>query len=113
VKTRGIKMKINLCPKMESAFTLLGKRWIGIIIHVLLDGPKRFKDLTEIIPSISQKMLSERLKELENEGLLERIVIDDTPVKVIYQLTDKGKSLERVMKEVGIWANTYCAREEE
>ncbi|WP_226666670.1 winged helix-turn-helix transcriptional regulator [Metabacillus litoralis] len=104
-------MKLNLCPKMESAFRLLGKRWIGIIIHVLLDGPKRFKDLTEIIPSISQKMLSERLKELENEGLLERIVIDDTPVKVIYQLTDKGKMLEGVMLEVGKWANTFCETE--
>jgi DNA-binding HxlR family transcriptional regulator len=106
-------MKINLCPKMESAFRLLGKRWIGIIIHVLLDGPKRFKDLTEIIPSISQKMLSERLKELENEGLLERIVYDETPVKVIYQLTKKGKHLQGVMNEVGIWANTYCTPEED
>jgi DNA-binding HxlR family transcriptional regulator len=106
-------MKINLCPKMESAFSLLGKRWNGIIIHVLLDGPKRFKDLTEIIPSISQKMLSERLKEMENEGLLERIVIDDTPVKVIYQLTNKGKSLEGVMNEVGKWANIYCTPEED
>lgn len=106
-------MKINLCPKMESALSLIGKRWVGIIIHVLLDGPKRFKDLTEIIPSISQKMLSERLKELENEGLLERTVIDETPVKVIYQLTEKGKNLEGVMKEVGIWANTYCAPEED
>ncbi|KKI88663.1 HxlR family transcriptional regulator [Bacillus sp. SA1-12] len=106
-------MSINLCPKMESAFRLLGKRWIGIIIHVLLDGPKRFKDLTDIIPSISQKMLSERLKELENEGLLERIVIDETPVKVIYQLTDKGKSLEGVVREIGIWANRYCVPEED
>lgn len=106
-------MKINLCPKMESAFRLLGKRWNGIIIHVLLDGPKRFKDLTEIIPNISQKMLSERLKELENEGLLDRKVIDDTPVKVFYQLTDKGKKLEGVMNEVGVWANQYCIPESE
>ncbi|WP_226530558.1 winged helix-turn-helix transcriptional regulator [Metabacillus niabensis] len=102
-------MKINLCPKLETAFRLLGKRWIGIIIHVLLDGPKRFKDLTDIIPSISQKMLSERLKELENEGLVERIVIDETPVKVIYQLTNKGRSLKGVVKEVGIWADTFCS----
>lgn len=106
-------MKINLCPKMESAFRLLGKRWIGIIIHVLLDGPKRFKDLTAIIPNISQKMLSERLKELENEGLIERNVIDEAPVIVIYQLTDKGKNLKGVMNEVGLWANQYCSPEEE
>jgi DNA-binding HxlR family transcriptional regulator len=106
-------LKINLCPKMESAFRLLGKRWIGIIIHVLLDGPKRFKDLTDIIPSISQKMLSERLKELENEGLVKRIVIDDTPVKVIYELTEKGKDLEGVMNEIGIWANKHCFEQKE
>ncbi|MFD2214396.1 winged helix-turn-helix transcriptional regulator [Metabacillus endolithicus] len=106
-------MKINLCPKMESAFRLLGKRWIGIIIHVLLDGPKRFKDLTDIIPSISQKMLSERLKELENEGLLKRIVIDDTPVKVIYELTEKGKDLTGVINEIGIWANKHCFEQKE
>lgn len=105
-------MKINLCPKLETAFRLLGKRWTGIIVHVLLDGPKRFKDLTEIIPSISQKMLSERLKELENEGLVERLVIDDIPVKVIYQLTVKGRSLEGVVKEIGIWADTFCSIEE-
>jgi DNA-binding HxlR family transcriptional regulator len=108
-----MRLNNNLCPKMASAFQVLGKRWNGMIIHVLLDSPKRFKDLTEIIPSISQKMLSERLKELENEGLLERIVIDETPVKVIYQLTDKGKSLENVLREIGKWANIYCDREEE
>ncbi|MDQ0228906.1 winged helix-turn-helix transcriptional regulator [Metabacillus malikii] len=97
-----------LCPKMESAFRLLGKRWNGIIIHVLLDGPKRFKDLTEIIPNISQKMLSERLKELESEGLLERLVIAETPVKVIYRLTEKGARLQTVMNELKDWANLFC-----
>ncbi len=106
-------MKIQLCPKMETAFRLLGKRWIGIIIHVLLDGPKRFKDLTEIIPGISEKMLSERLKELEQAGLVERIVYDETPVKVTYQLTKKGVSLEGVMKELNKWANTFCTPKED
>ncbi|MFC0274878.1 winged helix-turn-helix transcriptional regulator [Metabacillus herbersteinensis] len=106
-------MKIGLCPKMESAFSLLGKRWTGIIVHVLLDGPKRFKDLTDTIPSISQKMLAERLKELENEGLIERVVLAETPVKVIYQLTEKGNSLEGVMREVQLWANQYCQKGED
>ncbi len=79
-----------MCPKMESAFSLLGKRWNGLIIHVLMDGPKRFKDMTETIPTISQKMLAERLKELEQNEIVERQVLPETPVKVIYKLTDKG-----------------------
>lgn len=74
----------TMCPKMESAFSLLGKRWNGLIIHVLMDGPKRFKEITETIPMISQKMLAERLKELEQNEIVERQVLPETPVKVIY-----------------------------
>ncbi|MGD6794932.1 winged helix-turn-helix transcriptional regulator [Metabacillus indicus] len=105
-------MESNLCPKMEKAFGFLGKRWTGLIVHVLLDGPKRFKDLTDTIPSISQKMLVERLKELESAGIVERVVIPDTPVKVTYQLTEMGYSLEKVMIEVKEWADKFCLGEE-
>ncbi|MEK3808595.1 MULTISPECIES: winged helix-turn-helix transcriptional regulator [unclassified Metabacillus] len=105
-------MESNLCPKMEKAFGFLGKRWTGLIVHVLLDGPKRFKDLTDTIPSISQKMLVERLKELESAGIVERVVIPDTPVKVTYKLTEMGYSLEKVMDEVKEWADKYCLGEE-
>ncbi|MGD6815910.1 winged helix-turn-helix transcriptional regulator [Metabacillus sp. 84] len=101
-------MKFPNCPHVEFAFKLLGKRWNGMIVHVLMDGPKRFKDLSEIIPSISQKMLAERLKELENTEMVERIVYPETPVKVIYQLTEKGMALKNVMKEIQIWGNRYC-----
>ncbi|MBS2969258.1 helix-turn-helix transcriptional regulator [Metabacillus sp. KIGAM252] len=101
-------MKFPNCPHVEFAFKLLGKRWNGMIVHVLIDGPKRFKDLSEIIPSISQKMLAERLKELEAADMIERIVYPETPVKVIYKLTEKGMALENVMKEVQIWGNRYC-----
>ncbi|MGG4490530.1 winged helix-turn-helix transcriptional regulator [Metabacillus idriensis] len=104
-------MESNLCPKMEKAFGFLGKRWTGLIIHVMLDGPKRFKDLTDTIPSISQKMLVERLKELESAGIVQRVVIPDTPVKVTYQLTEMGHSLEKVMIEVKEWADRYCFEE--
>ncbi|KZZ84287.1 winged helix-turn-helix transcriptional regulator [Bacillus sp. SJS] len=101
-------MKFSNCPHIEFAFKLLGKRWNGMIVHVLMDGPKRFKDLSEIIPSISQKMLAERLKELEAADMIKRIVYPETPVKVIYKLTEKGMALENVMKEVQIWGNRYC-----
>ncbi|MFN2745726.1 MULTISPECIES: winged helix-turn-helix transcriptional regulator [Bacillus] len=104
-------MGFTMCPKMEAAFSLLGKRWNGLIIHVLLDGPKRFKDLTEMIPMISQKMLAERLKELEQGGIVERQVLPETPVKVIYQLTGKGAALEPVLHEIQKWAEHHCDAE--
>ncbi|WP_338711955.1 winged helix-turn-helix transcriptional regulator [Bacillus pumilus] len=105
-------MEFQLCPHIQQAFLLLGKRWNGLIIHVLLDGPKRFKDMTDIIPSISQKMLAERLKELEQERIIERTVLPETPVKVIYCLTEKGNALNNVFHEVSRWAAEYTESHE-
>ncbi|MBD1379031.1 winged helix-turn-helix transcriptional regulator [Metabacillus arenae] len=96
-----------VCPNIEFAFQLLGKRWNGILIYVLLEGPKRFNELTSIIPSISQKMLAERLKELELYGVVERHVLPEIPVKVVYQLTEKGMGIENVLKEAKNWAEQY------
>jgi DNA-binding HxlR family transcriptional regulator len=107
-KKRVNEMGFELCPKVEIALSLLGKRWNGMIIHVLLDGPKRFKDLNEMIPHISQKMLAERLKELEQEGIIHREVLPETPVKVIYQLTEKGEELQPVLSEIAAWADKNC-----
>ncbi|WP_264189850.1 winged helix-turn-helix transcriptional regulator [Bacillus carboniphilus] len=96
-----------ICPTIECAFSLLGKRWVGLIIHVLLEEPKRFKDLTTIIPTISQKMLADRLKELESHGIVVRKVYPETPVKIEYELTERGKALKPVMKEIKLWSNKY------
>ncbi|ALC81318.1 MULTISPECIES: winged helix-turn-helix transcriptional regulator [Bacillus] len=104
-------MGFELCPKVEIALSLLGKRWNGMIIHVLLHGPKRFKDLNEMIPHISQKMLAERLKELEQEGIIKRDVLPETPVKVIYHLTEKGEELKPVLSEIATWADKNCVPE--
>jgi DNA-binding HxlR family transcriptional regulator len=98
---------LHLCPKFEAAFSLLGKRWTGLIVHVLLRGPLRFKELTEIIPHISQKMLTERLKELEEEGIVIRRVYPEMPVRIEYELTEKGKELQKVMNEVQKWAEKW------
>jgi DNA-binding HxlR family transcriptional regulator len=97
-------MEMKLCPKYASAFELLGKRWIGMIIKVLFDGTCRFKDINERIPNISQKVLTERLKELEEHGIVSRVVLGEKPVRVLYSLTEKGKELEDVMNAVGAWA---------
>lgn len=99
--------KMILCPKFEAAFELLGKRWTGLIIHALLNGAKRFSDVQEIIPSLSARMLTERFKELEEAGVLTRKVYAEMPVRIEYELTDKGKDLAQVMNEVQSWASKW------
>ncbi|MFD0698892.1 winged helix-turn-helix transcriptional regulator [Paenibacillus sp. GCM10027628] len=97
----------QLCPKFENAFELLGKRWTGLIISVLLSGPKRFKDISELIPSMSDRMLSERFKELEAAEIIIRHVYPETPVRIEYELTEKGRGLKPVMDELQKWADTH------
>ncbi|KIL41054.1 HxlR family transcriptional regulator [Gordoniibacillus kamchatkensis] len=104
----GDHQDLQLCPKFESAFELLGKRWTGLIIRVLLSGPKRFKDISDLIPSMSDRMLSERFKEMEAAGILVRHVYPETPVRIEYELTEKGKGLAPAMEELQKWADRYA-----
>ncbi len=96
-----------MCPKFENAFELLGKRWTGLIIRVLLNGQKRFSDIADAIPNMSSRMLTERFKELENEGIITRKVYPETPVRIEYELTEKGHELETVMNEIQKWAEKW------
>lgn len=97
----------ELCPKFEAAFELLGKRWTGLIIRVLLSGPKRFRDISMVIPHMSDRMLAERFRELETAGVLVRKVYPETPVRIEYELTEKGRDLAPVMDQVQLWANRW------
>lgn len=99
--------KYGLCPKFEAAFTLLGKRWTGLIIRSLLDGPKRFSDISDMIPNMSARMLTERFKELEKEGIILRTVYPEIPVKIEYSLTEKGRDLAPAMDEIQKWAERW------
>lgn len=99
--------KFHLCPHFEAAFELLGKRWTGLIIRSLLDGSKRFSDIQEIIPDLSARMLTERFKELEKEGIITRTVYPETPVRIEYKLTKKGRDLEKSMDEIQKWAEKW------
>jgi DNA-binding HxlR family transcriptional regulator len=99
--------ELHLCPKFEAAFELIGKRWTGLIIRVLLSGKKRFKEIKDIIPEMSDRMLAERLKELEAAGILSRHVYPEMPVRIEYELTDKGRALEPVVYEMQKWAETW------
>ncbi len=99
--------QLHLCPRFESAFSFLGKRWNGLIIQTLMSGPKRFKDISSLIPSMSDKMLSERMKDLELEGIVVRHVYPETPVRIEYELTEKGKGLRLVMEQIQFWAEKW------
>ena len=99
--------EIKLCPKFEHAFEILGKRWNGLIIHSLMESNLRFSQLEQIIPQLSARMLTFRLKELEDEGLILRRVSDSQPVRVEYELTDKGRDLKASMDQIGAWATKW------
>src|SRR5437868_14782117 len=83
----------QLCARFHHASELIGRRWTGAIIFVLLRARCRFATLREAIPDITDRTLSERLQELEEEGIVERVVMPDTPVRVEYALTEKGREL--------------------
>ena len=83
----------HFCPYFHRAIELIGKRWSGSIVREMLDGPRRFSELRGAIPDISDRMLCARLKGLEVEGIVERRVYAETPVRVEYQLTEKGEAL--------------------
>lgn len=99
----------SLCPKFEKAMTLVSKRWNGLIIHQLLNGPHRFCTIESSI-SISGRLLSERLKDLENEGIVKREVYPETPVRIEYSLTEKGKALEPIVRELQKWAEEWVEK---
>ena len=97
------------CPYYHRAVELIGRRWTGAILRAMLVGISRFSDLTQAIPGLSDRMLSERLKELESEGILLRSVIPETPVRIEYHLTDKGRALWSVIEAVSGWAEEWLA----
>src|SRR3954451_21272320 len=95
------------CHKYHSAVELIGKRWTGAILFVLMDGPLRFSEIKVLVPDLSDRLLSERLKELEAEGIVERRVIDEMPVRVQYGLTAKGRALEPAVRSLKVWARSW------
>ncbi len=103
-----IHLDLSICPKFERAINLLSQRWTGLIIYALLEGPKRFCQIETSI-GISGRVLSQRLKELEKEGIIKREVYPETPVRIEYSLTDKGKALEPLIREIEKWSQQWLA----
>ncbi len=95
------------CSLYHRAVELVGKRWTGAILLVLMDGPLRFSEIGQLVPALSDRLLSERLKELEAEEIVERRVQDESPVRVEYALTDKGRALEPALRALKHWSHSY------
>ncbi|KOP81591.1 helix-turn-helix transcriptional regulator [Cytobacillus solani] len=98
--------KSLICPRFEKAMSIISQRWTGLVIYQLLNGPQRFSTIEAAI-GISGRVLSERLKDLEQEGIVKREVFPETPVRIEYSLTDKGLSLEPLMKDIEKWSQTW------
>jgi DNA-binding HxlR family transcriptional regulator len=96
-----------LCTRFHHASELIGRRWTGAILFVLLQKTCRFAEIRDAIPGITDRMLSERLQELEQEGLVDRRVVPDTPVRVEYSVTKKGKALGDAIDSIAKWAEKY------
>jgi DNA-binding HxlR family transcriptional regulator len=97
----------QLCTRFHYASELIGRRWNGAIIFILLKQTCRFATLRDGIPGITDRMLSERLQELEEEGLVDRTVVPETPVRVEYSLTKKGRALAEAIDSIADWAEKY------
>lgn len=97
----------HVCERYHHAVELIGRRWSGAILSVLLRGPKGFNELLAAVPGMSDRLLAERLKELEAEGVIVRSVSPGPPVRVSYELTEAGAELEPVLVSLGRWAERW------
>ena len=104
---------VSCCPYYHEAVELIGKRWTGAIVGVLLnipadaDGGLRFTEIAQAVPELSDRLLSERMKELEARGVVERTVLPGPPVHVEYRLTEMGRALQPALSELREWARHW------
>ena len=99
----------HCCPHFHRAVELVGKRWTGAILYVLLHSgaPLRFSEIAHAVPDLSDRLLSERMKELERCGIVDRTVAATSPVRVEYALTDRGRDLAPALAELKDWADRW------
>jgi DNA-binding HxlR family transcriptional regulator len=102
-----ISHSTDLCPRYHRAVELIGRRWTGAIVRTLLGGPRRFNELLAAIPGISDRLLTERLRELERANIVRREVFPESPVRVVYELTECGSELGPALEEIGRWAERW------
>ena len=101
------------CPLYHEAVELIGRRWTGAIVEVLLNGgAMRFSEIAAAVPELSDRLLSERMKELEARGVVRRTVESGPPVRVTYELTPMGRGLEPAVTELRSWARQWLDQPE-
>ena len=98
-----------VCTRFHRAIELIGSRWTGAILQTLLRGRTRYAAIKVAVPDITDRMLSERLRSLEVEGLVLRTVVPETPVRVEYELTRKGRELQDALGEIAKWAEKWIS----
>lgn len=98
---------VAFCPRFHKAIELVGRRWTGAIVRVLLGGPRRFNELLAAVPGMSDRLLTERLRELEAENLIRRDVQPGSPVRVVYSLTCAGAELQAALDALAQWAERW------
>ncbi len=104
---QDLKEQASMCPRYEHAIQIIGKRWTGLLLDALLHGPCRFSELTTLVEGLSDRVLSDRLRELEAEGIVKRVVYPQIPVRVEYQLTEKGYALQPAIEALHEWATNW------
>lgn len=110
IDSKGRKTAANTCTEpcaIEKGMRLIGGKWKGSLIYHLKDGPVRFNDLARLLGGASKKMIDQRLKELESEGMVLRKVISDRPIAVSYELTEFGTSALKILNDLRIWSETH------
>ena len=95
------------CPLYHRAVELIGRRWTGAILRALCGGPRRFNEMLATIPGLSDRLLTERLRELEGQGIVGREVSPGPPVRVEYSLTERGAELEPTIRALAEWAERW------
>ncbi len=109
-KSAGEARGACCCPLYHEAVELVGRRWTGAILRVLMDGPLRFSEVAQAVPELSDRLLSERMKELEARGIVERTVIAGPPLRVEYSLSRMGSELEPALSELQRWAKRWLGQ---
>jgi DNA-binding HxlR family transcriptional regulator len=107
VKPGKTEESSQVCSRFHHAVELIGRRWSGAIISSMISRPRCFNEFFAAVPGLSDRLLTQRLRELESEGLVRRTVIAGPPVRVSYELTESGKDLEPAIEALGTWAEKW------
>jgi DNA-binding HxlR family transcriptional regulator len=104
---RAAHPESKVCVRFHHAVELIGRRWTGAILSRMINGPQGFNEMLTAVPGLSDRLLTERLRELESEGLVVRTVLHGPPVRVSYELTECGRDLKPVIESLGRWAERW------